>query len=867
MSPETARRLRLLQRILRHTLEPEEYEAVLGDLEELHAEIERRDGPRAAALWYGVQILRSLPPFLYHQLYWRLNMLANYLTLAWRNMRRHKSFALINILGLSLGLACCILIAFYITDETGFDRFHEHVDRIHGIRGAIYFDNAMANFDAQPPLADQLPALFPEVEAAVRVTREELVIRRGDRTFKETGLSTEPVFFRIFTFPLRQAATPSPLREPDTIVISPALAQKYFAAENPLGQTLSVRLNDQFKDFTVTGVLREIPATSSLRFDFAIPLGQLYGDILDQWDTGQHLPTFLLLKPHATAAALEGKFAGTVNARLDSKDPRSGYHLFALAGYHLSGDALSPVLGDTSSPTYSCILAGIALMVLLIACFNFMNLSVGQFSFRIKEIGLRKTLGAGRRELLRQFWCESIFTCLLALAAGSLLAFAFRGTFNQLAGKALNMHVLDNPWIWLGLFLLALGVGALTGSYPAFFYARHNAVDLFRQRLHTLGKERIARGLILMQFSMSIFLIIGTVFMHRQYRYLLHRELGFDSQQVVVIPLDDLSAEWRRSTAFFPTLKQKLLARDAIRAVSGAQFGMSSFWASTAPMLPSGQRTLIDLNWVDEDFLKTLDIGLVQGRPFSRDFGSDAGQSFVVNERLVRQLGLTEPLGRQLSELFSSGFLEGKIVGVVRDFHVRSLHKTIYPALMLPGEPESFSQMFVRIDGSRMEEALAGMREDFQAIAPEIPFRYSFMSDDLAAQYSLESRWSRIIRYGSVFSLLIACSGLFGLTLLAVVRRTKEIGIRKVMGASILGIIRLVCRDFFWLIIAANAIAWPAAYFALQRVLAGYAYRPHLEWPVFWGAGLTALLIAMVTVGSLALRAGRANPVDSLRYE
>ncbi|NIM89834.1 MAG: FtsX-like permease family protein [Candidatus Aminicenantes bacterium] len=793
-------------------------------------------------------------------------MYKNFLIVALRNLRRNKLNTLINIFGLGTGVACSILSFLFIRNELSFDRFHKNLDDIFEVKIVLVLPVGRAVSVPKAHTALELVHQFPEVIRAVRIERQNSVVRFKNKIFEEKTLATDPSFLDMFTFPLKYAETTDILGRPDSVVLTETMAQKYFGTENPLGKILSIRLSNEFSDFVITGILKDIPDSSSLNFDFLINLEKLYGNSLHESQTERSVTCFIQLENYTQAKALQEKFTTTIDLPVQkrfSKD--SGHVLQAFADFHLRGQYDSYVLSQKSTINYSLILAAISLLVMMIACFNFMNLSIGKASTRIKEIGVRKVLGAHRKQLIVQFWFESLMCSFLSLMIGLVMAELFMPAFNRLSQKNLRLDVFSNEWniiFYTGLVFL---VGIAAGSYPALFLSKFSSIDLFRGKMKLSRKSIFSRTLIVFQFGISIFLIISTIFMYKQKTYMLNRYLGYDADQVIVLPLKNLTADFKRSTAFISNLKNNLLLYDRIQGVSGSASSLSEGWMGTYFERMSGEPSLVVYNYVDQDFFPTLGMKLVAGRNFSDEYPSDLEGSIVINESFAKMLSVKAPVGRRLSEFFKSDF-DREIIGVVEDFHSQSMHGPIYPAFIgMVGMDYNF--VFIKVKGNRLRETITDIKKEFATLAPQVPFEYSFLDEDVARLYEREEQWIRMVEYASLFAILIACSGLFGLTLQIIFLRTKEIGIRRVLGASARHILLLINREFIWLVLAANIIAWPAAYLAISVVLRNYAFRVTLTPWVFLISGLLALLLATITVSIHTLHAARANPSTTLKYE
>ncbi|MFC2156690.1 ABC transporter permease [Acidobacteriota bacterium] len=842
--------------------------SIVGDCSEEFKKVERERGLLSARIWIWGQVFGAVPSLLKLYILNSGSMLRHYLTIALRNIKRHKTYSIINIFGLGTGLACCILATFFIHDEVSYDRFHRNLDDIYGVRVFLTLPMGRVSTDTQFTLGPTFSDSFPEVAAATRIGKQNLAIKYRNRIFDQKGLAADPDFFRMFDFPMKAGSSATAIDTPQSIVLCETMARKYFGSENPIGRTMAIRIEDEDRNFIVTGILKDTPSNSSLRFDYVLNLRDIYGDIPDGSTQPRHVALFVQLKRGYRAESLEGKFKGTIDVPLVEKyGEESGHELYALAEYHLKEAPGAPdVLEGKSNPNYSYILGGIALLVLLIACFNFMNLSLGWASSRLKEIGMRKVLGARKRQFIRQFWFESLLLNVLALVLGLGLAGFFIPAFNRLSGKTIQLDLSAiglTAGILGGLILL---VGIVVGSYPALVLTRFPSVELFRGKLKLSMKNSFSRILIVFQFSISIFLIVSTVFLLKQHRFLIHQNLGYNYEQILVIPFENFSNDSARNKSAFSVLKNKLLSHEGIQSVSGAKYGMSPYWMATFFEDKEEAQFITTYNHVDPDFIETLGIKILKGRDFRKDSQTDVDQSVIVNELFINKLGIEDPIGRKFSEFFNSSY-DRTIIGVLQDFNTQSLHDEIKPAFIDILSDESIESIFLKIRGDSLPHILGTIRDEFNAVASHIPFSYTFLEEEIARQYEKEERWSRLVTFASIFALLIACSGLFGLSLLIIVQRTKEIGIRKVLGASVSHIAQLVSREFIWLILAANVAAWPASYLLMSTILKNYPYRIGLAWWVFAAAGGLALLTAILTIGFHTVRAVRSDPIQSLKYE
>ncbi len=793
-------------------------------------------------------------------------MYKSFLLVAFRNLLKNKLNTLIIIIGLGTGIACSILAFLFIHHELSYDRFHKNIDNIFETKMVLVLPIGRAVADPKPHIALDLTRQFPEVIRAVRMDKQGYVVKFGNEIFEERAIATDPSFFDMFTFSLKHGEATNVLEHPDSIVLSEPMAYKYFGKRDPVGETLAIRMEDSFSDFIVTGVLKEIPNNSSLQFDFLINLEKVFGNSLNDPQKARSMDCFIQLKNQNQAKPLLEKFKTSTDVPLQEKFSKdSGYKLQAFSDFHLRGEYGSQVLSQKSTINYSFILAGISLLVLMIACFNFMNLSIGKASTRIKEIGVRKVLGAKRKHLIKQFWFESLMYSFFSLTIGLAMVELFLPAFNRFSQKSLRLNLFSEEWTIVFYVGLVFFIGIAAGSYPALFLSKFSSVDLFRGKMKLSRKSAFNRSLIVFQFAISILLIVSTIFMYKQKAYMLDTNLGYNADQVVVLPLKNLKTHTSGNTVFISTLKNKLLPYDMIQGVSGSAYNLSEGWMGTYFERESGEQNLVVYNYIDQDFITTLEMKLLAGRNFSDKYPSDFKGSIIINESFARMLNVESPIGHSLSEFFKTD-CDRKIIGVVKDFHSQSLHDPIYPAFMgMIGV--DYNYIFIKVKRNRFREAIAYIKNEFRTLAPQVPFDYFFLDKDVARQYEREDHWIRMVEYASLFAILIACSGLFGLTLQIVFLRTKEIGIRKVLGASSRNILLLINREFMWLVLAANLIAWPASYLAMSVVLKNYAFRVTLTPWVFFVSGFLVLLMAAGTISVHAMQAAKINPSETLRYE
>ncbi|MGH7493751.1 MAG: ABC transporter permease [bacterium] len=807
-------------------------------------------------------------------------MLNHYLKIAFRNVLKQKAYSVINIFGLAVGVACCVLVILFVRHEGSYDLFHENGQRI--FRVNLEKKTPAGNLElsaGQPiPLAPTLSASFPEIQYATRLQNSSGVLRSSeDKATRETVFFADQDFFRMFSFPFVHGDAASALASKSVVVLSEAAAQRYFGEASPLGRTLSVSFGDRFEDFIVSGVVKKMPSNSSMQFDFMLLYENSpnYANLATVW-TSWGAVTFIQLANGASPEAVQNKFDGFIKSYygeliqtwqilgwMAKTEGALKLKLQPLAAIHLEPNVQNSLL-PTSNPVYSYILAGIGAIVLLIACINFTTLAIGRAASRAQEIGVRKTLGAFRGQLMKQFWGEALLFSLLALFLGLALAEAILPVFNSLADRALAISYFQGwemPAIFLGLVLF---VGLAAGSYPALFLSRFQPVETLKNRIHLGNKNRLSQSLVFVQFALSVLLIICTLVMSEQLHLLKNANPGFNAEQIVVIPTNTKQSEGEKLLALY---RQRLAGQARVLSLTGNSDGFNKETGWKAFGTASGASWQVNLMRIDTEFISTFGMQIVQGRDFSMERTADANSAVIVNEALVKEFGWQEAVGRRFEDFVLRGVREPTIIGVVKDFNYASLHETVKPMVLHLDPTEEIKYLFVKIAPGDFAATLDALRNAWQEIAPGKPFDYYFLDEDFDQQYRAEERWAQIVLYSTSFAIIIACIGLLGLSALAVTRRTKEIGIRKVLGASVIALVQLLTSEFVLLVALANLLAWPIAYLAMNRWLQDFAYRIEIGWQIFVLAGAAALLLALLTVSLQAIKAAVGNPVEALRYE
>ncbi len=815
-------------------------------------------------------------------------MFRNYLTIALRTLRKHKGYTFINISGLAVGMACCLLIFMLVRHEWSYDRFHANADHLYRTCIEYFYADGTQNFQNMmfPEFTPALAAEFPAIEHATRVVKGTTDFEVGNETFRQDAIEVDAPFFQMFSYPLHAGDPATVLADPSGMVITEETAQAFFGLTEgnygeALGETVSITRDGTTYDFTITGVAETIPNNSSLLFDIAFSFENYDNIRLGGNNWGGRTSTYIQLRadqdPEAFEAALKPfidvQFADYIDALRSNgylAEGDNAFHMFLqpLAELHLSPEVWAPYEEDIHNPRYSYILGGIGLLVLLIACINFMTLAVGRSAGRAREVGMRKVLGAQRGQLMKQFWGEALLLTGVSLVLGFGLALLALPFFNDLAGQSLSFGAFSVIEVLLTIAVLLFVVGFVAGGYPAALLSRFQPASVLKGEVKMGGKNWLTRSLVVVQYTVSIGLIVSTIVMAQQLNFLLDKDLGFEDELVVAVSAGQVADS--DAPLVIDNLRNALLPYEQITHVerAGSSFTRGSdrnTWQDADGVTRSAYNFGVGV-----DYLDLMGMELVEGRNFSREFPSDSTQSVLVNEALVREFGIENPVGHQLSGWLSFVYEESPtIIGVVKDFNFQSLRNEVEPAVMNmhPNYYNYMGTVLMKIKPTDMAGTLDLIENAWAAAVPGTPFEYNFLDDDLARQYMNEQRWSTIVTYSSLFAILIACLGLFGLATLSVTKRTKEIGIRKVLGASVPSVVTLIAGEFVKLIAVAAVLAWPLAYFGMERWLESFAYRIDMGVGAFVLAAVGAMLIALATISYRAFRAAVADPVKALRTD
>lgn len=792
-------------------------------------------------------------------------MIKNYFRIAFRSLRKHLSYSLINVFGLSLGLATCLLLVTWIKHELSYDKFHEKADHIY--RGCLEY--SFGGQTSKTPVSPTalLPAMkknFAEVETGVRIYNASasngFILRHDDKLFQERGFTyADSTFFRVFSFSLLKGNPDKALTEPNSVILTRSMAKKYFDNEDIIGKTIQVNNNTEY---SITGLMEDVPTNSTLKFDFVASFSSLPASRETIWWTANY-ETYVVLAPETDAVALFNKTNGLVKKELASDLTNPGdyvkYNFFPMKDIYLRS-------GLASDVQYIYIFGSIALLVLLIACINYINLATARAADRAKEVGIRKVVGALRNQLFVQFISESIILTFIALGVAFIIAKINLPLFNQITGKQFDSAVFFQPQFILASAGVAVIIAILAGAYPAFAITAFKPVRVLKGNFKTSGKGIwLRQSLVVTQFSISIILIIGTIVVIDQLSFIQNKKLGYNKDKVVIIPMD------QQTEKVYNSLKAEILRSGIASHVARAIESPTQINGGYSLKLPGSSNQMgmmITANAVDPDFIPALDMEIIAGRNFTETdyirMQNDTVCSFVLNESTVQELGLTNE--QAIGTKIDMNNRVGKIVGIVKDFHFAPLQQKIAP-LILFTEAYQLSTIFIRLKDGNTHEQMAKLKSVCTTVTPHRPFEYTFLDEEYNAMYANEERMSMVSTTFATLTIIIACLGLFGLVSFSAAQKTKEIGIRKIMGATASGIVLLITKDFTKLVIIAIVIAIPASYWLMQEWLNDFAYRTDLSiWP-FAMAALLSIVIAFGTASFQAIRAALINPVDTLRSE
>ena len=803
-------------------------------------------------------------------------MIKNYFKIAFRNILKHKGFSFINIIGLAIGIACSILILVFVAHELSYDKFHDKSDRIYRIAVRASIGDTKINQTYSSSITfKKLLEDFPEIERGVKFLEMGRVpVILGEKTFYEPRFfAVDSSFYDIFTIPLVQGDPKTALVEPNSMVISQNTAVKYFRDTDPVGETLRADFSYDLGsiDFEITGVSENVPDNSHFHYDILVSSASFPTFLNNPGWTANNFISYVVLNEGASKEGLEEKLKEFTRkymggAKFDEWVAQGNfweYYLQPITDIHLNSD-LNGEFEANGNKTYVYIFSVISLIILLIACINFMNLSTAKSSLRAREVGLRKVVGSGRYRIIRQFLSESILMSFISLALGIAMVEGLMPLYRNLIGRQLDIHYFDNFVVIPSLLALGVIVGIISGSYPAFFLSSFKPVTVLRGNTgSSKGSSMLRNILVIFQFAISIFLIIGTVVVYQQLKLFQNIKLGFEKEQVLVVR--NPGALGNNITPFKEALRKQnsIIDVSGSNTLPGREFSNIGFGAEGFD-----QGFTLNLCICDYDFLETLKLEMAQGRFFSRNFESDS-HAAVLNEKAVELLGWDDPIGKKINN-WSKERGNFVVVGVVKDYHYESLHQEIRPmALFLSGGYYTYDESYisVRLNTADISGTVKYVEDTWNDFSQNMPFEYSFLDDDYDNLYINEKQTRKLFTIFSFLAIFIACLGLFGLASFTADQRTKEIGIRKVLGASVPRIVTILNKSFVKWVMIANLVAWPTAWYAMSRWLQNFAYRIDLYLWMFVLAAIIAFFIALITISFQSVRAALKNPADSLRYE
>ena len=823
-------------------------------------------------------------------------MFRNYFKIGLRNISRNKVSSIINISGLAIGIACVVFILFYVQDELRYDHFFKDANHIYQVNLEVNMGGQeYVSGTTPPPAGPALVNTFPEIETYTRYFNASDEVVRSEENkqvenyFTESNVhGVDSNFLQVFNYKMSEGNAATCLLQPNSVVITEQMAKKYFGNINPMGRVLL--FDDDRKPFTVTGVLKDLPPQSTLQFDMLRPISSypLVKRFSWSWVWTQ-MATYVKLRNNVANNALdiqklESKFPAMVKTQaanafkrigqpleeLEKKGGKYIIHLQPLTALHLYSAGIGTSLTTLSDIKYVYIFSVIALFIIILACVNFMNLSTAQSAKRAKEVGIRKVLGSVKSQLIKQFFTEAFIYTIISTAIALLLVLVLIEPFNRLSGKVLSFDLLFSNYNIFYLLLLIIITGFLAGSYPSFYLTSFKPVEVLKGKFlkTNLGNLFLRNGLVIFQFTISTALIVCTIIMFQQLQFTRNKNMGLNKENVIVL------ANSNRLGTAEETFRQQVSGMPGIKNASITTSVPTKylFTDGYVPVANNNEQVAKDISLtsyiVDYDFVPTLQLQILKGRNFSKDFTDST--SVIVNEETVKQIGWKSPLGEYL-EYPGGNNQKFKIIGVVKDFNIQSLHNAIVPFALFHSSSKTYdigsSFIVARVEPGETNNVLGKLESKWKSFAPATPFDYSFLDEEFNALYRSDKRMGAVFGLFTMLSIFVACLGLFGLVTFTAERRTKEIGIRKVLGASVHGVVRLLSKDFLKLVFIAALIAFPLAWWAMNKWLEDFVYRININWMVFVAAGVVVLLIAFITVSFKAIKAAIANPVKSLRSE
>lgn len=798
-------------------------------------------------------------------------MIKNYFVLSWRNLLRNKVFSFINITGLSLGLACCMIIILYSKDELSFDRFHANSNHIYRITNSTIEPNGKVQNTSG--ITGMLPgpvfqSEIPEIKEFLRLQGDLLSVKVGAKIFEQEVTYVDDNFFSFFSFPLKEGNINTALKDLYSVVLNEELAKKFFGTSSAIGKIIELPTGEDgaFQNFTVNGIVPKSPQNSSIKVNILLPINLNFrdGKADNQW-ISFYLNTFVNLYPDADIEKVEAKFKVVYESKAEDqiKEAKDKYNinetfrygLQPLLDLHLSTDfSVANGLVDGSNPIYTKILGAIALFMLVIACINFVNLTVARSLKRAKEIGIRKVIGGERKQLIYQFLGESFVVTFLSFVLAVLLVILFLPFFNMLSNKELSFSYLLDVKLILGYISLFFFTALLAGFYPALVLSNFNPVQTLNNRIPLLGKNYLAKILVVFQFTLTTILIIGTVIIYLQYNYLKNFKLGYNDSNLVVVNINQVKFN------NLEVLRSELMKNSNVEAMTPRQSGN---WLTVAKV--NDEEIEFEIYIVDSTFVTVLEIPIVSGRNFSSAYPSDNVNSVLVNEAFMKKAGWNDLNNRQVDFFYDS--IKYNVIGVIKDYHYQSLMQDVKPQLFCMNPKYNYGQLLIRIKPEQTASTIKHIEKVVKTQQPFKPFIYDFKDELNLKQYASDAKWKKIISSAAILTIFISCIGLFGLTTLSAEKRIKEIGIRKVLGASVVSIVSTLANSFLKLILISTFLSFPIAWWLVHKWIQNYPYRIDINIWIFILAGTFVLFVSMLTIGMQAIKSALANPIKSLRTE
>lgn len=796
-------------------------------------------------------------------------MFKNYFKIAFRHLKRNKIFSFINISGLSLGLTCCMLILLYTKDEISYDSFHEKKDNIYQLvcdrieKDGLDTKSAIAAMVQGPAFKQAIP----EIQEFTRVNHKQVLVKKEHQTFNEDICWVDENFFSVFSFPLISGNKEKVLSGFNSVVLTTETAKKYFGTTDVVNKTIDLQINGQFETFTITGIAKQAPQNSSIKFSILVPFKYLEKVNPDNGWMWFSFPTFFVIHPAANLKNITAKMEQVYQLQAKSEidmnheagyDTKFKWGLIPFTQMHLNTRYQGTP--EASDPIYTYILTGISIFILLIACINFINLSIAQSLKRSKEIGMRKVIGGTRNQLIWQFLGELMFVCMISFVLAILIAFLLLPFFNELANKQLSLKYLFDIKLVTGIIILYFITFLAAGFYPAMVLSGLNPVEALYSKIKFGSKNQLSKSLVVLQFALATLLIITTLFFNSQFKYLTNAELGYNHKNLVEFDID-------KAVMDKPLMD---VCKIAFTNVPGVETVANTNVGKFGGKTQAGNREFAaTYEHIDENYLSVLQTQVIAGRNFSSKYPSDFSNSVLINETFAKKAGWNDPVGKTVDFMNLPGWGTRKItvIGLVKDCHFESLKEKIKPELFTMEPQLPLGRFIIRINPANIPATISALEKTYHKLFPDNPFQYSFRDDSLKKNYETESKWKQIISFAALVTIFISCIGLFGLAMLTTERRYKEIGIRKLLGASTSQLVQLITVDFVKLVFIAFFIAIPGGWFIANKWLQNFAYRITLSWWIFAIAGMIALFIALATVSFHAIKASLANPVKSLKNQ